>query len=215
MSNIGTGDLVSKFDLVAIAASAGSCEPLMDILSGLPANFDASVIIVQHLYRLRPEMLSGVLQRRTKMRVKCVENRERLARSTIYTVQPGYYPLVDSGLQVTLKPVTKAHYNTADLVFGSVSMSCQNRAIAVVLSGLGSDGARGVRAIKAAQGRVLAQDERSSAYFGMPGASISTGCVDFVLPPKKIASALAAFVMVNGAAELFKVPLPSWARLIA
>jgi two-component system chemotaxis response regulator CheB len=215
MSKIARGDLGSKFDLVAIAASAGSYEPLIQIMSALPADFDAAIIIVQHLYQPRPEVLSHVLQRRTKMPVRCVENGERLARSTIYTVQPGYYPLVGSDLQVTLKPVTKHLYNTADLMFGSVSLSCQKRAIGVVLSGLGSDGARGVRAIKGAQGRVLAQDERTSAYFEMPAAAISTGCVDFVLPPKKIASALVAFVMVNGAAELFKVPLPSWALVIA
>ena len=84
---------------------------------------------------------------------------------------------------------------SADLLFESVAASFKERAIAVVLSGTGSDGSMGVRAIKKMGGTVIVQDEKTSEFFGMPGAAMQTGCVDFILPLEEIPSALVTLVV--------------------
>jgi two-component system, chemotaxis family, protein-glutamate methylesterase/glutaminase len=83
---------------------------------------------------------------------------------------------------------------SADLLFESVAASYKERAIAVVLSGTGSDGSMGVKAIKKMGGTVIVQDEKSSEFFGMPGAALQTGSVDFILPLDEIPSALLTLV---------------------
>jgi two-component system chemotaxis response regulator CheB len=86
---------------------------------------------------------------------------------------------------------------SADLLFESVAASYKDRAIAVVLTGSGSDGNMGVGAIKKMGGTVIAQDEATSEFFGMPGAAIQSGNVDFVLPLREIPSALVTLVMTR------------------
>jgi two-component system chemotaxis response regulator CheB len=83
---------------------------------------------------------------------------------------------------------------SADLLFESVAASYKERAIAVVLSGTGSDGSMGVKAIKKMGGTVIVQDEKSSEFFGMPGAALQTGSVDLILPLDEITSALLTLV---------------------
>ena len=83
---------------------------------------------------------------------------------------------------------------SADLLFESVAASYKERVIAVVLSGTGSDGSMGVKAVKKMGGTVIVQDEQSAEFYGMPGAAMQTGCVDFVLPLDEIASALVTLV---------------------
>lgn len=79
---------------------------------------------------------------------------------------------------------------SADLLFDSAAGTYGSRVIAVVLTGTGSDGTMGVRAVKESGGTVIAQDEKTSQFFGMPGSAIKTGCVDFVLPLEEIPDAL-------------------------
>ena len=104
--------------------------------------------------------------------------------------------LVNPDLTLSLSQSELVHFvrPSADLLFESVAASTKERAVAVVLSGTGSDGAMGVRAIKKMRGTVIAQDESSSEFFGMPSAAIHTACVDFVLPLAEIASALVTLV---------------------
>ena len=95
-------------------------------------------------------------------------------------------------------PAVRYHRPSVDLLFESVAASYKERAIGVVLSGSGSDGAMGVEAINKMGGTVLAQDKETAEFFGMPGAAAGTGCVDFVLPLDQIAPALVTLV-VGGA----------------
>jgi two-component system chemotaxis response regulator CheB len=206
MINRDSEILRPPFDIVAIAASLGGQKALIEVLSSLPQNFSSSVIVIQHLWPSAPEMLSRILRSRIKMRVRCAEDSVSLMCETVYTTPPGYYPLIDQNRALKLHPlVSRPIHVSADLLFESIATSCGERGIAVVLTGSGSDGARGIQSIKKAGGRVLVQDKRSSEHFGMPGAAIRTGAVDFVLPLNKIASALISLVMVEGAAELFRV----------
>jgi two-component system, chemotaxis family, protein-glutamate methylesterase/glutaminase len=105
--------------------------------------------------------------------------------------------LVNSDRTLSLTQTELVHFvrPSADLLFESVAASFKERAIAVVLSGTGSDGSMGVRAIKKMGGTVIVQDEKSSEFFGMPGAAVQTGCVDFILPLDEIAPALITLVI--------------------
>jgi two-component system chemotaxis response regulator CheB len=104
--------------------------------------------------------------------------------------------LVDGRGRVTLTQTELVHFvrPSADLLFESVAAGYRERAIAVVLTGTGSDGAQGVVAIKKTGGTVIVQDEGSSEFYGMPSAAIKTGCVDFVLGLEEIAPTLVTMV---------------------
>ena len=199
--------LTASFDVVAMAASLGGQKALIEVLSSLPKDFDCPVIVIQHLWPASREMFSQILRRRINMKVECAQTGALLAPGTVYTTPPGYCALIDKNRVLRLdRSISRPIHVSADLLFKSVAASCGDRSIAVILTGSGSDGARGVQSIKQAGVRVLVQDKRTSEFFGMPGAAIRTGAVDFVLPLNKIAAALISLVMVQGAAEFFKVP---------
>jgi two-component system, chemotaxis family, protein-glutamate methylesterase/glutaminase len=106
----------------------------------------------------------------------------------------------DSTLSLSQSELVHFVRPSADLLFESVAASYRERAIAVVLTGTGSDGVMGVQAIKKMGGTVIAQDEATAEFFGMPSAAIQSGSVDFVLPLNEISAALIALV-VKGEAE--------------
>ncbi len=203
------------FDVVAVATSLGGLLALRAVLSQLPAEFPAAVIVVQHRHAMVSYELSDLLRSRTKLAVKEAAEGEVLAPGTVYLAPPGVHVRVDAAGALRLDSAERVNHvrPSADVLFASVASAFGPRAIGVVLTGTLNDGAEGVRAIKAARGRVVVQDEATSVAFGMPRAALATGCVDFVLPLEAIASALVTLAMVRGAADLFKVPVASWARM--
>jgi two-component system chemotaxis response regulator CheB len=190
------------FDIIAIAASAGGLSALEAILGQLPADFPAAVVVVQHLDPRHRSLMSEILSRRTPLAVKQAEEGEPLQPATVYIAPPNYHVLVNPDLTVSLTQSELVHFvrPSADLLFESVAGSYKDRSIAVVLTGTGSDGSMGVQAIKNRGGTVIAQDEATSEFFGMPQAAINTGSVDFVLGLDEIAPALVTLVM-EGAVE--------------
>jgi len=186
----------SPFDVVAIASSAGGLNALSEVLSALPANFPVAIVVVQHLDPRHRSLMAEILSRRTRLPVKQAEEGDRLRGGTVYIAQPNRHLLVNRDGTLSLSQSELVHFvrPSADLLFESVAGSYRERAIAVVLSGTGSDGAMGVQGIKKMQGTVIAQDQATSEFFGMPGAAIQTGTVDFVLPLSEIAPALATLV---------------------
>src|SRR5512143_2163985 len=184
------------FDVVAIAASAGGLNALGLVLSGLPELFPAAVLIVQHLDPLHPSFMADILKRRTALQVKEAEEGERLRLGTVFIAPPNRHLLVNPDASIALTQTELVHFvrPSADLLFESVAAVFRDRAIAVVLSGSGSDGSMGVGAIKKMGGQVIAQDEQSSEFFGMPGAAIQTGNVDRVLPLNEIPVTLVQMV---------------------
>ncbi len=184
------------FDVVAIAASAGGLNALGLVLSGLPEIFPAAVLVVQHLDPRHPSFLADILKRRTPLQVKEAEDGERLRLATVFIAPPNRHLLVNPDATLSLTQTELVHFvrPSADLMFESVAAVFRDRAIAVVLSGTGSDGSMGVGAIKKMGGTVIAQDEKTSDFFGMPGAAIQTGNVDITLPLAEIPAALVGLV---------------------
>jgi two-component system chemotaxis response regulator CheB len=190
----------AAFDIVALAASAGGLTALSQVLSGLPDGFPATIVVVQHLDPRHRSLMADILSRRTSLRVKQAEEGDRLEPSTVYIAPPNRHLLVNPDGSLSLSQSELVHFvrPSADLLFESVAASYKDRAIAVVLTGTGSDGTMGVQAIKKMSGTVIAQDGRTAEFSGMPVAAIQTGTVDFVLPLDDIAPALVSLVIKGG-----------------
>ncbi|MEO1133136.1 MAG: chemotaxis protein CheB [Cyanobacteria bacterium J06639_1] len=184
------------FDIVAIATSAGGLNALSQVLSQLPADFPVPIVVVQHLDPRHRSLIADILSRRTGLVVKQAEAGDRLAPGTVYVAPPNRHLLVDPDRTLSLTQSELVHFvrPSADLLFDSVAASHKDRAIAVVLTGTGSDGAMGIEAIKKMGGTAIAQDQENAEFSGMPSAAIQTGAVDFVLPLADIAAALVALV---------------------
>ena len=190
---------MSSFDVIAIASSAGGLKAVSLVLTALPAGFPPSILVVQHLDPRHRSLMAHILSRRTVLPVKEAEEADKLQPGRVYIAPPNKHLLVNPDATISLSQSELVHFvrPSADLLFESVAGSFKERAIAVVLSGTGSDGSMGVQAIKKMGGTVLAQDEGSSEFFGMPHAAIQTGCVDFVLTLGEIPGALVTLVQTG------------------
>jgi two-component system, chemotaxis family, protein-glutamate methylesterase/glutaminase len=186
----------AAFDVVALASSAGGLNALSQVLSALPPDFPAALVVVQHLDPRHPSLMADILSRRTPLTVKQAETGESLRVGTVAIAPPDQHLLVNPDGTLSLSHTQLVHFvrPSADLLFESVAASFKDRAIAVVLTGTGRDGAMGVEAIKKMGGTVIAQDAATAEFFGMPGAAIQTGSADFVLPLGEIAAALVTLV---------------------
>jgi len=177
---------------VALAASAGGLAALSRVLSELPAEFPAPVLVVQHLDRHHRSWMAEILSRRVQLEVRQAQGGEVMRPGMVYIAPPDRHLLVNPQGVLSLSDAALVRYvrPSADLLFSSLAASFGPQVIAVVLSGSGRDGADGVVDVKTQGGTVIAQDEASSEFFGMPGAAIGTGAVDRVLPLVEIAAAL-------------------------
>lgn len=185
--------------VVAICASAGGLSALSQVLSALPANFPAAITVVQHVSPHYPSMMADILSRRTKLPVVQVRPGDYLRTGTVYIAPPDHHLLVNADGSLSLSHSELVHFvrPSADLLFESVAASFKQQAIAVVLTGTGSDGAMGVRAIEEMGGTVIVQDYKTAEFGGMPEAAINTGVVDLVLSLNEIAPTLVKLVAVE------------------
>jgi two-component system chemotaxis response regulator CheB len=185
-------DPATPYGVVALAASAGGLAALSTVLAALPADFPAAIVIVQHLDPRRRSFLADILGRRTALRVKEAADGDVLRPGTVYIAPPNKHLLVGPDSRLALASTEPVHFvrPSADLLFSSAAISFKERAIAVVLSGTGTDGGDGVTVVKKMGGTVIAQDRGSSEFFGMPATAIDTGSVDQILPLDEIAPAL-------------------------
>ncbi|MBI4310998.1 MAG: chemotaxis protein CheB [Chloroflexi bacterium] len=197
------GSFGGAFDVVVIAASAGGLFALTQVLSDLPASFPAAIIVIQHLDPRHRSLMADILNKKTALKVKEAQEGDMLMPGAVYIAPPNKHLLANPDGTLSLSQSELVHFlrPSADLAFESVAGSYKERAIGVILTGTGSDGAMGVRAIKKTGGTVIAQDEKTSQFFGMPVAAVQTGCVDFVLPLGEIAKGLVTLVMDNNVQE--------------
>jgi two-component system, chemotaxis family, protein-glutamate methylesterase/glutaminase len=185
-----------SFDVVAVASSAGGLAALTKLLSGLPESFPAALLVVQHLDPRHRSLMAEILSRRTALEVRQAEDGDAIVAGSVYIAPPDNHLLANADGTLSLTQSELVHFvrPSADLLFESVAAAYGDRAIAVVLTGSGSDGSMGVEAVKKTGGTVIAQDETTSQFFAMPSAAIETGKVDFVLPLDEIALALCSLV---------------------
>lgn len=185
-----------RIDVVAVASSAGGIHALSQILGALPADFQASVVIVQHLDRSHPSLLADILARRTPLNVKQAREGDRLVPGRVLLAPPDHHLLVNPDDTVSLTHTELVHFvrPSADLMFESVAASHRTSALAVILTGSGCDGAMGIRAIKKMGGMVIVQDPKTAQFAGMPDAAILTEQVDLILNLESIAAVICSIV---------------------
>jgi len=180
-----------RFDVVAIGASAGGLNALTQVLRSLPATFPSSIVVVQHLSPDHKSWIANLLGHACRMKVKQAEHGEIMLPGLVYTAPPDEHLLVGPG-KIQLAHSQLVHFSrpSIDLLFESVAGTYGSRAIGVVLSGSGRDGATGIRAIKEAGGITFSQAPETAEFRPMPQAAVDTGYIDFVLPLEKIGSTL-------------------------
>ena len=191
-----TPKMAAAFPVVGIGASAGGLEAFTAFLTALPAATGMAFVLVQHMDPNHQSVLTSLLQRTTAMPVQEVTDGMSVEPNHVYVIPPNSLMTFSKGV-LALTPRLQHFIKNLpiDHFFQTLAEDLGSRAIGVVLSGTASDGAQGLRAIKEQGGVTFAQDKESAQYPGMPLSAIAAGCVDFILPPGRIAIELAR---ING-----------------
>ena len=186
-----TSPKAKPLTIVGIGASAGGLEAFTQLLRNLPASTGMAFVLVQHLDPKHESMLTQILSQRTKMPVNEVKDGMAVQPDHVYIIPPNTDMTISGGV-LTLEPraEVRGHQMPVDHFFLSLAEDQKNNAIGVILSGTASDGALGLKAIKAEGGITFAQDEKSAKYGGMPHSAAAANAADFILPPEGIAKEL-------------------------
>lgn len=181
----------TRVKLVGIGASAGGLEALRELLESLPVSDEFSYVIAQHLSPTHLSMMTELLAPVTQLRVQNLTDDTAPQAKVVYITPPNSDVILSNGLLKLLPPQSAIGPKpSVNHFFNSLAVELGERAIGIILSGTGSDGAAGIRAIKAAQGITIAQEPETAKYDGMPRAAIHTKCIDLILPPSQIGPAL-------------------------
>lgn len=186
--------------IVAVGASAGGPAALHQILSRLDANFALPIVITQHI---TPGFVDGMvrwLDDASPIKVKVAERGEALRQGVAYIAPDGHHLTIgaDRTVKFSDEALVAGHRPSATMLFASAAKAYGAGVLAVILTGMGKDGVEGLAAIRRAGGTVLAQNEESSAVFGMPKAAIEAGCTDEVISLDGIISRIWAAGRPNG-----------------
>jgi two-component system, chemotaxis family, CheB/CheR fusion protein len=177
--------------VIGIGASAGGIDAVSHLLRRVPADTGLAFVIIQHLAPRRPSQLSALLARTTAMTVVEAEDGTRPAANHVYVIPPGVEMVLRDGrLAITATERARRPPRSIDLFFGSLAEEERGQAIAVLLSGTGSDGTDGLRAIRAQGGIALVEDPASARFPGMPESAIAAGAADRVLGVDELADEL-------------------------
>jgi two-component system CheB/CheR fusion protein len=181
--------------VVGVGASAGGLEALGRFFAPLPADCGLAFVVVQHLSPDHKSFMVELLSKKTALAVVRAEDGARVQPGTVYLIPPRRNIRISKGcLQLVDPPGDRLINLPIDIFFRALADDQQDRAIGVVLSGTGSDGTLGIRAIKDAGGMVMVQSESSALFDGMPRSAIGTGLADFIAPPEEMARLLLSYV---------------------
>ena len=187
------------YELVAIGCSTGGPQALSALLSALPAAYPVPIVITQHMSKGFIGGLGSWLQSLTQLHVRLAEDRQQLAAGTVYIAPDDCHLLVERGgngliARLDDAPVLNGFRPSVTRLFSSVALTCRDGAIGLLLTGMGSDGADGLLAMRRAGAHTLVQDEESAVVYGMPGSAIAMDAVDQVVPLDKMPAYLMRLV---------------------
>ena len=190
-----TGKKVSD-KIVAIVASTGGPQALLAILKRLPEDFPCGIVIVQHISNGFLAGLVDWLAKECKIKIKIGEDSEEIRAGAAYIAPDNFQMRVERGgkIRLSVEPACGGHLPSGDVLLESVAKVYGKGGIAAILTGMGRDGAMGMKAIKQLHGRTVAQNEKSCVVFGMPQAAVEMNVVDKVLPLDRIAEEIVVMV---------------------
>lgn len=192
----------SRKDVVAIGSSTGGPQALHKIFSMLSPPFPFAVVVSQHMPEGFTRAFAERLNRASGLEVKEAEDGDAVQRGKAL-IAPGGHNLVFQRVQnnvvarVVRPSIEDRYYPSVDVMFQSVASIYGSRALAVVLTGMGSDGSKGVRAVKAAGGEIIAESEETAVVYGMPREAVATGMVDCIAPLNRIPDEILSVCMLQ------------------
>ena len=183
--------LGQRIDILAVGVSTGGPNALAKVIPSLPADLPVPVVIVQHMPPLFTRLLAERLNSQSKLPVREAEAGEPLEPGQVWIARGDYHMVVarkgaNRIVDLNQDPPENSCRPAVDVLFRSVARSYGSNVLAVVMTGMGSDGARGAAQIREAGGEIFAQDEATSVVWGMPGAAVSAGVVDKICPLPEI-----------------------------
>ncbi len=207
---LAPGPAASGFPIVGIGASAGGLAAFEAFFSGMPADIEPGMafVLVQHLAPDHESLLADLIRRYTRMQVFQVVDGMTVLPNCAYVIPPNHdMAFINGTLQLLTPAAPRGQRLPIDFFFSSLAQDQGERAIGIVLSGTGSDGTHGVRAIKDGGGMVMAQSPATTEFDGMPRSAIDTGLVDYQLPPAQMPAKLMAYAaQVFGRTRRAQVP---------
>lgn len=176
--------------VIAVGVSTGGPAALQRLFSALPKDLPASILVVQHITRGFIRGLVEYLKLKTGLDIEVAQNGEALRKAAVYFAPDDYLLRIGGHLRVELSENTiksTPFVPSIDVMMTSIADTCQDTAIGVIMTGMANDGVNGIQAIKKAGGITIAQDQETSAIYGMNRLAVETGCIDYVLPLDEIA----------------------------
>ena len=182
------------FPVVGLGASAGGLDAFKKFFDALPANCGMAFVLIQHLDPKHQSMMVDLLTGHTPMKVLQATDGMQLERDHVYLIPPGAYLAIEGGTLRLSKPRERHGARMPfDFFLRSLAEECGERAICAILSGTGTDGSLGLKAVKEKGGLVIVQDPEEAAFDGMPRSAIMSGGADLVLTVAKIPQALVRY----------------------
>ncbi|MDD2828805.1 MAG: chemotaxis protein CheB [Sulfuricurvum sp.] len=189
-------DSTPQFPIVGIGASAGGLAAFENFFSGMPLedNPNMAFVLVQHLSPDHVSILAEIIRRYTRMAVFEVEEGMKVEINCVYVIPPGYdMAFLNGKLQLLEPSLSRSPHLPIDFFFHSLAQDQHEHSIGIILSGSGSDGTQGIKAIKEVGGLVLVQTPETTEYDSMPRSAIATDLVDYILPPSAMPNQLIAY----------------------
>jgi chemotaxis response regulator CheB len=178
--------------LIAIGASAGGPGALAIVLAALPKNLDAALVIVQHIDEVFVNGMAEWLQRHSAIPVRLAKEGDRLQAGVVLLAGTGGHLVLKNSTQLgyASEPRDSVYKPSIDVFFASIARHLRGNAVGIVLTGMGSDGAHGLKTLRDKGHRTIAQDEATSTVYGMPKAAATLGAATDILPIQAIAPKL-------------------------
>lgn len=181
----------SKINVIVIGASTGGPKALQEVLPRLPKDLPCGVLVVQHMLPLFTASFAERMNELSQIEVREAKDGDQIKPGLVLVAPGGYHLRVkkwpgDEGYVKLSKEPFMLHMPSVDIAMESAAQAYSEHALGVIMTGMGQDGKEGMKAIRDAKGRTIAQDEETCVIFGMPRAAIESGCIDKVVPLGKM-----------------------------